>query len=86
VQQGLPPLPHAFRHRVVEALHTVGLPNLCSDSTVCCPPSHCHCERSEAIPRMHWCNIPRDCFASLAMTGRGHVAFLACSEPAERPL
>ncbi len=27
VQQGLPPLPHAFRHRVVEALHTVGLPH-----------------------------------------------------------
>jgi hypothetical protein len=40
-----------------------------------CPPSHCHCERSEAIPRMHWCNIPRDCFASLAMTA------LAGSEP-----
>jgi tetratricopeptide (TPR) repeat protein len=27
VQQGLPPLPHAFRTHVVEALHTVGLPN-----------------------------------------------------------
>ena len=29
-----------------------------SPPTACCPPSHCQCERSEAIPRMHWCNIP----------------------------
>jgi hypothetical protein len=32
--------------------------NFCGSSARgMCPPSHC-CERSEAIPRVHWCNIP----------------------------
>ena len=82
VQQGLPPLPHAFRHRVVEALHTVGLPRLMfRNSHVRCPPSHAIAGEAKQSP-VHPCNIPR-IIAWLAMAGAAATSrsLLAPSRP-----